>query len=67
MYWLIEFKMNRSGDAYDERRFESQSEAKGAFYRLFGLPARDHVWEWIQLWEISEGVPAKLLDEKRGL
>jgi hypothetical protein len=67
MYWLIQFKMIRHGSAYDERRFENKQQAHGEFYRIFGLPARDHVWEWLQLWEISDTGPAKLLDEKQGL
>lgn len=65
MYYLILFIIN--GSEYDRRRFSTKAEAQGHFNWLFNLPARDHNWDKIQLWEIDEDETGKLLDEKKGL
>jgi hypothetical protein len=65
MYYLVLFIIN--GSEYDRRRFETKSEAEGHFSWLYNLPARDHHWDMIQLWEVNEGSPGKLLGERKGL
>lgn len=67
MHYLITFIIDRN--EYDRRRFDTRQEALNHFNWLFNLPARDHNWDKIQLWEINEGATpaATLLDEKKGL
>jgi hypothetical protein len=67
IYYLVRQCMDRHS-YYDERRFESKAGGDEEFNRLYDLPARDHNWEYLQLWEIDESKtpPGTLLREERG-
>ena len=47
--YYVFYNMGSSSSQVDKGTFADEQEARNAFYALFNLPARDHVWENLYL------------------